>query len=137
MLGVLFGLVVTYVIAPIVLYPVIYRRYQDSNDATLRSAVVALSFAPIGISLALLLLLRFIPGQRDVFYITAVIALLGGIGLLNYHWCRPIVARCIAVLKTFHLPRQPLIALVVLIRLAVLVLAVALVIRYAPALGAL
>ena len=63
--------------------------------------------------------------------------MLGGIGLLNYHWYQPSVARCIAVLKSFPVPRQPPIAMVVLIRLAVLVLTVALVSRYAPALGPL
>ena len=61
------GVFVTYVIAPIVLYPVIYRRYQDSSDAALRSAVVALSFAPISISLVLLLLLNSFRGGTTYF----------------------------------------------------------------------
>ena len=144
MLAVLFGLIVTYVAAPVVLYPVIYRCYRDSQDAALRSAVVALSFAPIGISFVLLLLLSFFPRRNDLFYITAVIALLGVIGLLNYRWYQPMIARCVAVVRHIRIraPRHPPVAIVVLIRgvlirPAVLAATVALVIRYAPVSGPL
>jgi hypothetical protein len=116
----LFGLIITYVVAPVVLYPVVYRCYRDSQDAALRSAVAALSFAPIGISFVLLLLLSFFPRQDDLLYVAAVIALLGVIGLLNYRWYQPTMARCVAVVARSIVPRQPPVVIAVLIRLALL-----------------
>jgi hypothetical protein len=130
MLAVFVGLIVTYVVAPAVLYPVVYRCYRDSQDAALRSAVVALSFAPIGISFVLWLLLGFFPRHDDRLYVAAVIALLGVIGLLDYLWYQPVIARWVAVTMRFVVPRQPL-AVIVLIRLGVLVAIASLVIRYA------